>query len=117
MAAPPKNVPIPIELEASLELNIGLGANEIDFGELDLNTGFDVKTPSFSLCGFTFPPALDLAILLGINLKLPSIPIPNFLLLIGINCLNDNPIDVSSTTRWGGGRVASKVEDPDDGGT
>ena len=76
-------------------------------------TGLAVGLPAASLCGYALPNPL---IVFGIKLPSP-IPIPPPLpipkLALGLNCSLDNPLDLSASVEFGGGRVGASDPDPD----
>lgn len=83
--------------------------------EAAVDAGFEAGPPVAELCGFKIPSFLP-----ALTFKIPSINFPPalpdlpFSLAIGIRCDVENPLDLTASTPWGGGRVGNADPDPDD---
>jgi hypothetical protein len=77
------------------------------------SAGFAEGPPVASLCGFTIPSFIP-----KIEIKIPKLsfppPLPTFLFSfsLGLSCDTSNPLDVSASTPFGGGRQSNAAPDP-----
>lgn len=79
---------------------------------VSLDAGFQPGPAAADLCGFKFPPSFKFKFGLNLNIQFPPpIPIPR--IGIGISCDLNNPIDVSASLEFGGGRKPLFDPDPD----
>lgn len=64
--------------------------------------------PAASLCGFKLPTLPNfLKLLLPAFPKIPIPPLPIFNISLALNCSLSNPLSVSASVPWGGGRTRS----------
>lgn len=98
-------------LDTKLALGISLPAGSVAIG-------FELQElkPSLTFCGFKL--ALTIP---GLSFNLPPIAFPpridlliSFELALGINCLTENPLNVTGEVKFGGGRKPNVDPDPDD---
>lgn len=85
-----------------------------DQSAISANAGFDDSgPPAAELCGFKLPFAF-----FGFAFELPPITFPpafpRFGVALGLNCSLDNPINVSASLPYGGGRIGTSDPDGDD---
>lgn len=99
MSAPPPDAPPP-EVDAA-------------GGLVSVDGGLAEDPSAASLCGFRFPPFPYFKF--GFNLPPIAFPpkLPFLKIALGINCDLNNPLSVSASVAWGGGRTSNADPDPD----
>jgi hypothetical protein len=90
------------------------GPSVVAQGLASANAGFSTSAiPAASLCGFTLP-----FLSFSLSFHLPALafppPFPIFGISFGLNCSLDNPINVSASLPYGGGRIGTSDPDVDD---
>ncbi len=81
-----------------------------DQDKVSADASMSVGKPVVDLCSFKLPFAFSVS--LHIPDILPKIPTFWFKLGFGLNCSLDNPLDVTASSPFGGGRIGSPPKNP-----